>query len=89
MDIAASLDSDLTRRSIERELDLVAGAISMVAGHATPAITLVGLDFGPAVLATSEQQAREQGVVLEPLWRPDDTGCDIRVHSLEPWGDRG
>lgn len=89
MNSAASLDSELTRRSIERELDLVAGAISMVADHATPAITLVGLDFGPAVLATSEAQARERGVVLEPLWRPDESGCDIRVHSSEPWPDRG
>ncbi len=76
-------------RSIERELDLLRGAIAMVADHATPTVTLVGLDFGPAVLAASEANARQQGVVLEPLWRPENTGCDIRVSSQEPWGDRG
>ena len=88
MSTSPGLDSDLTRRSIERELDLVAGAIWMVADHAAPAVTVVGLDFGPAVLATSEAQARTRGVVLEPFWRPGESGCDIRVHSLEPWPDR-
>ena len=84
-----ALDVGLTRRSIERELDLVAGAIRMVAGRGAPAITLVGLDFGPAVLDGSAKAAKAAGVVLEPLWHPDEAGCDIRVHSSKPWPDRG
>ncbi|MGH2464593.1 MAG: hypothetical protein ACRDGI_03965 [Candidatus Limnocylindrales bacterium] len=89
MDHAASPDRDLTRRSIERELDLVSVAISMVASHVAPSVTLAGLDFGPDVLASSEAKARPRGVLLEPLWRPDDSGCDIRVRGLAPWDERG
>src|ERR1035437_5538189 len=53
MNDVLGLDTALTRHSIERELGLVAGAIQMVAGGGAPAITLVGLSFGPEVLAGS------------------------------------
>lgn len=80
MSSTETLDSDLTRRSIERELDLVAVAIGMVAGGGAPGVTLVGLEFGVAVLDGSAQAAHDAGVVLEALWQPDDARCDIRVH---------
>jgi len=86
MEDATSLDRDLTERSIEREIDLVAGAIRMVAAGSAPAVTLVGLDFGPAVAAASTAAASAAGVVLEPLWHPDDSGCDLRIHET-PVGD--
>ncbi len=82
MDDASDLDRDLTERSIEREMDLVAGAIGMVAAGAAPTVTLVGLDFGPAVAMASADAATAAGVVLEPLWLPDEAGCDIRIHSV-------
>jgi hypothetical protein len=81
-------DTGLTRRSIERELDLVAGAIRMVAGGGAPGVTLVGLHFGPAVLAGSSRAALKAGVILEPLWQPEESGCDIRVHSRTGWSER-
>jgi len=84
-----TLDSDLTRRSIERELDLVAVAIRMVAGGGAPGVTLVGLEFGVAVLEGSAGAARDAGVVLEALWQPDDARCDIRVHRLVEGSDAG
>jgi hypothetical protein len=83
MDIGRTLDTSLTRRSIERELDLVAVAIRMVAGGGTPGVTLVGLEFGPAVLEGSAAAARDAGVELAALWQPDDSRCDIRVHRHE------
>jgi hypothetical protein len=86
---AMPLDVGRTRRSIERELDLVVGAIRMVAGRGAPAITLIGLDFGPAVLDGCAEAARAEGVVLEPLWHTDESSCDIRVRSREPWPERG
>lgn len=88
MNDGMALDIGLTKRAIERELDLVAGAIRMVAGGGAPAVTLVGLDFGPAVLDRSEAAALAAGVIIEPLWHPDESSCDIRVHSREPWSDR-
>jgi len=86
MSDARTLDQDLTRRSIERELDLVAVAIQLVAGGGSPGVTLLGLEFGPAILAGSAEAAVEAGVVLEPLWRPEESACDIRVHR-RPTGD--
>ncbi len=82
-----TLDRDQTRRSIERELDLVAVAIQLVAGGGSPGVTLLGLEFGPAILAGSAQAAIDAGVILEPLWRPEESACDIRVHSRLPESD--
>jgi hypothetical protein len=87
MNDVMGLDTALTRHSIERELDLVAGAIQMVAGGGAPAITLVGLSFGPEVLAGSARAATAARVVLEPLYHSDESGCDIRVHRNEPRPD--
>ena len=89
MSSTETLDSDLTRRSIERELDLVAVAIGMVAGGGAPGVTLVGLEFGVAVLDGSAQAAQYAGVVLEALWQPDDARCDIRVHRAVEDVDAG
>ena len=82
-----TLDTGLTRRSIERELDLVAVAIRMVAGGGAPGVTLVGLEFGPAVLEGSTRAAHNAGVALEALWRPDESRCDIRVHRRSEGSD--
>ena len=87
MNDAMALDTGLTKRSIERELDLVAGAIRMVAGRGAPAVTLAGLDFGQAVLDGSAAAALAAGVIIEPLWHPDESGCDIRIRTRQPWAD--
>jgi hypothetical protein len=87
MNNAPAIDSELTRRSIEREMDLVDGAIRMVGGGGAPAVTLIGLDFGPAVLTASTAAAQAAGVVLEALWLPDESGCDIRIRRMGPEAD--
>jgi hypothetical protein len=87
MNLGPALDTTMTRRSIERELDLVAVAIRMVAGGGAPGVTIVGLEFGPAVLDGSARAAREAGVELEALWQPDDARCDIRVHRRDEAAD--
>jgi hypothetical protein len=87
MSVIRAIDTDLTRRSLERELDLVAVAIRMVAGGGAPGVTLVGLEFGPAVLEGSTRAAHNAGVTLEALWQPDDSRCDIRVHRRSEGSD--
>jgi len=79
MDTTSSLDMGVTQRAIERELDLVAGAIRMVESGGAPAVTLTGLEFGPAVLERSAGAAQRSGVILDPLWQAEETRCDIRV----------
>ena len=68
---------------------LVAGAIRMVEAGGAPAITLVGLDFGPAVIAGSSAAALRAGVVLEALWHSEEDRCDIRVKRPAGEDDRG
>jgi hypothetical protein len=79
MNNAPSIDDELARQSIGREVELISGAIDMVASGGSPAITLAGLEFGPALVQAWSDRATAAGVALEPLWHPDDTGCDIRV----------
>ena len=70
MSNTGTLDPRLTRRSIERELDLVAGAIRMVAGGGAPGVTLAGLAFGPAVLEGSERARSTPGSPSRPCGSP-------------------
>jgi hypothetical protein len=79
---APTFDTGLTRRSIEREMDLVAVAIRMVAGGGAPGVTVVGLEFGPAVLEGSRRAAHNARVALEALWQAEESRCDIRVHRI-------
>ncbi len=78
-----------SERSIDRELELVAGAIRMIAGGGAPGMTLIGLEFGPALLEQATPAALAAGVILEPLWRTDEAGCDIRVVRSAGRDDRG
>ncbi len=87
MNDAQPLDQARTRGTIDRELDLIAGAIRMVAGGGAPAMTVVGLEFGPAILERYTPAALAAGVILEPLWHTDESGCDIRVQGREAWPD--
>ena len=86
---ARQLDTDRTLRTIDRELELVAGAIRMIAGGGAPGMTLIGLEFGPALLEQSAPAALAAGVILEPLWRTDEAGCEIRVVRIASGDDRG
>lgn len=88
MNNAPSIDDDLTRQSIGREVELISGAIDMVAAGGAPGITLVGLEFGAAVIQAWADRATAAGVTLEPLWHADDSGCDIRVHRIQEEAER-
>lgn len=89
MNASIQPDSGLTALTIERELDLVATGIEMVASRGAPGLSLLGLAFGPAIADRLEKTALANGVVLERLWHVDDSGCDIHVRSREPWPDYG
>ena len=69
-------------RALEREMSLVREAIEMVARGASPRVTLAGLRFGQALLASARGLATEAGVRLVPLWKPDDAGADIAVERV-------
>jgi len=69
-------------RTLETEMSLVREAIAMVAGGASPRVTLAGLRFGEVLIVTARGLAIEAGVRLIPLWMPDDAGADIAVERI-------
>ncbi len=71
------------QRQLDRELQLVADAIALVAGGRSPRVTVAGLRLGDAVLAPARELAREAGVRIVPHWSADETGVDIAVEPAE------
>ena len=74
-----AFDPSVTRGVIGHELDLVRGAIAMVAASPQERVTVGGLVFGEQVLAQLAEVASAQGVTLRPIWRAAESGCDLAV----------
>ena len=68
---------------LEREVEMVRGAIDLVAGGRVSAVTLAGLQFGEALVEVATGMARRAGVRVIPLWSADDARADIRVERRE------
>lgn len=71
------------RATIDREAEIVASAVRLVASGATPRTIVAGLRLGEAALTIARPLAVELGVVLEPLWRADEDGTDVIVRRLD------
>ena len=71
------------RRTIDRETALLESAIDLVASGGAPSATISGLRLAESVLAVIAPSAAARGVVLEPLWTADESGCDVRVSRVE------
>jgi hypothetical protein len=78
---ASALD---VRLAIDREVELVTSAISLVASGGAPSTTVVGLRLMDAVIEIVRPVALERGVLLEPLWGPDEATSDIRIRRRAP-----
>ena len=63
-----------TLRQLDRELDLVAGAIRMVASGEATSLRLGGLRFGEHLLEQAVPQGRMVGVRVSALWTSTDEG---------------
>ncbi len=72
------------QRALDREAELLVSAVNLVAGGVAPSTIVAGLKLGEAVLAIVQPIADERGVILEPLWGPDESGFDIRVRRGVP-----
>jgi hypothetical protein len=72
-------DSPETRLSIDHELDLVESAIEFVLSGGAARVTLAGLRFGREIMSRPTSSRLAGRVRLEPLWRFDNSGCDIAV----------
>lgn len=67
---------------LDQELEMVRGGVRMVATGGATRVLVCGLRFGEQVAASLRPEARRAGVALDPLWRLDEHGCDIRVERL-------
>jgi hypothetical protein len=72
------------QRAIDREVELVTSAINLVASGGAPSTMVIGLRLTDAVVEIVQPMAAQRGVVVEPLWGPDETTCDVRIRRLEP-----
>jgi hypothetical protein len=73
------IEDDHLKATIDREAELLASAVHLVASGAARRTTVGGLHLSEAAIAIVRPLAAELGVVLEPLWRTDEEGMDVLV----------
>jgi hypothetical protein len=71
-------------RTLEYELDLIRGAIALVASGGAPRVRLASLAFGEQLLEAARLMATAAGVRVVPGWTSDEGGASLTV---EPIGD--
>ena len=67
------------QQTIDREAELLTSAINLVASGGARSATVAGLRLAEAAMDIARPLADDLGIVLEPLWGPDEGGCDVRV----------
>lgn len=72
-------ESSDVQRTIDREVDLIAGAIDLVASGSATATTVAGLRLAEAAIAIVRPHADARGVIVEALWGADEGTTDVRV----------
>jgi hypothetical protein len=76
-----------TEQVLDRELDLVSTAISMVATGGASRVQLAGLRFGGQLMDEARLLARSAGVRVAPLWSADDgDGVGLSVEGARDVG---
>ena len=76
-------DGDV-RRTIDREAELLSSAVNLVASGGAASATVGGLRLAEAAMDIVRPMAEGLGLILEPLWGPDESGCDVRVRRAAP-----
>jgi len=72
-------EADDVRATLDRETDLLLGAIRLVATGGARSADIAGLRLAESAMAIARPEAEALGLVLSPLWRPDESGCDVHV----------
>ena len=72
-------ENDQVKATIDREAELLASAVRLVASGAASRTTVGNLRLSEAAIAIVRPLAAELGVELEPIWRTDEEGLDVLV----------
>jgi hypothetical protein len=75
-------ESSDVQRTIDREVDLIASAIDLVASGRATATTVAGLRLAEAALTIVRPRAAARGVLVEALWGADEGTTDVRVRRI-------
>lgn len=78
---AAALE---VQRAIDREVALVTSAIDLVASGGAPSTVIAGMHMTEVVIEILRPLAAERGVIIDPLYGPDETINDVIVRRREP-----
>lgn len=74
--------SEQVEAQLDREIELVRGAIRMVASGGSPRLTVAGIRFGEAVIRLCRPFAASADVIIEPIWHPEEAGgADVVVRQ--------
>jgi len=76
-------DGRTTAHRLAREVGDVESAIELVRSGAASRVTLTGLRFAEALIERLRDEARRAGVALDPLYWPEDAGCDVTVRRTD------
>ncbi len=76
-------ESSDVQRTIDREVELIASAIDLVASGSARATTVAGLRLAEAALAIVRPRADASGVIVEALWGADEGTTDVRVRRVD------
>lgn len=82
MEIHGDRTADVVPAALEREADLIRGAIAFVASGGAPRVVMAGLRLSDALLPTAHRMALQAGVRIVPLWGADEAGLDVAVERL-------
>lgn len=69
--------------ALEHELELVRGAIAMVASGGSRRVSLGGLRFGEQLLEPARRLALEARVRVVPLWTTDEGGAGLAIERQD------
>lgn len=86
MPMVSGHDSSGGRTTAERlvgEVRDVESAIAMVRSGVASRVSLTGLRFAEAVLRELAADARREGIAVEPIYWPEDAGCDVVVRRID------
>ena len=73
---------DEVRATLDRETDLLIGAIRLVASGGARSADVAGLRLAESAMTLARPDAEAAGLTLTPLWRSDESGCDVHVGRL-------
>jgi len=76
-------DDRTTAHRLAGEIGDVESAIELVRSGAASRVTVAGLRFGEQVVPRLRAEAAAVGVLLEPLYWPEDAGCDVTVRRTD------